>query len=162
MASAMIGDGAGGIKGAGTLSPPETLGGQQKEGAVRREARLGLVLAALVGAGCIVEIDHTTDARAAFREARSEALRYQGWPGPAHELNVLVFDPGEEHLVRVSLPMWVCRKLEGRLDFDDEREERAARAVRRHVHLKDIERAGLGLLLEAEEESGERVLVWLR
>ena len=64
-----------------------------------------LVLAALLQAGCLVNIEHTTDPTAAFQEARTEALRFQGKPGPAHRLNVLVYDPGDHEMMRVSLPM---------------------------------------------------------
>jgi hypothetical protein len=44
---------------------------------------------------------------------------------------------------------------------DDDR-DRVARRVRRHVRLEDIEKAGLGILAEVEDEDGEQVLVWLR
>jgi hypothetical protein len=67
--------------------------------------------------------------------------------------------------VRISLPLWLVRKLDrdGRLelDLDDEDRGRSRRLARRLRSLKDIERAGLGVLLEVEERSGERVLVWL-
>ena len=75
-----------------------------------------IVAAALTG-GCLVQIDHVADPGPAFRQARAEAARLQGRPGPAREVNVLVFDPSDRQLVRVSLPMWVCRKLEGRVDL---------------------------------------------
>jgi hypothetical protein len=128
------------------------------------------VLPALMAAGCLVQIDHVKDPRAAFKEARAEALRYQGRPGPARQLNVLVYDRDERQLVRVALPMWLVRKIERNVDWDDERErrrrdwgqERAERSVRRHVRLEDIERAGLGILVEVEEDEGAQVLVWLR
>jgi len=125
--------------------------------------RLWIVtLSTLLGTGCLVQIDHVADASAAFREARAEANRYQGRPGPAHEVNVLVYDPSDRELVRVSVPLWLCRKFEGKVDLGDEGEDRAARAVRRHIRLKDLEKAGLGTLVEVEEEDGEQVLVWLR
>ena len=75
---------------------------------------------------------------------------------------MLVFDPDDHQLVRVSLPMWLCRKLDGKVDWDDEREARVARSVRRHVRLEQLERAGLGVLAEVEEEGGEQVLIWLK
>ena len=34
--------------------------------------------------------------------------------------------------------------------------------MKRHVRLRDLERAGLGLLVEVEEEDGEQVLLWLK
>lgn len=131
--------------------------------------RYGPLFAILMGVletGCFIQVDHVADPRAAFRDARAEALLYAGRPGPARELNLLVYDAGERELVRVSLPMWVVRKLDrdGRefdLDFDD-RPHGLARAMKRHVRLRDIERAGLGILLEAEEDEGGQVLIWLR
>ena len=120
-------------------------------------------LGALLGCGCLVQIDHhVADPNAAFREAKAEAARYQGRPGPAHEVNVLVYDPSEGDLVRVSVPLWLCKKFDGKVDFGDDGEDRAARAVRRHVRFSDLEKAGLGTLVEVEEDSGEQVLVWLR
>ncbi len=123
-----------------------------------------LVLAAVLQAGCLVEIAHVDDPKAAFHTARTEALRYQGKPGPAHQLNVLVYDPGDREMVRVSVPMWLARKAAARVDWDDAegRDGDAARRVRRHVRLEDVERAGLGILAEVEDDDGEQVLVWLR
>ena len=123
-----------------------------------------LVLAALLQAGCLVNIEHTTDPTAAFQEARTEALRFQGKPGPAHRLNVLVYDPADGEMVRVSVPMWLARKAASHVDWDDAQgpEGNAARHVRRHIRLEDIEKAGLGILAEVSDEDGEQVLVWLR
>ncbi len=122
------------------------------------------LVAGLLGAGCLVQVDHVKDPSQAFREARAEAARFQGRPGPARQVNVLAYDPDDHELVRVSLPMWLCRKLDHhtQLDFDGDGEERAARAVKRHVRLEDLEKAGLGVLLEVEEGDGEQVLIWLR
>lgn len=125
-------------------------------------------LLAFVSAGCLVQVETVRDAGPEFARARREASRLQGRSGPAHELNVLVFDPKEGKLVRVSLPMWLVRKVEKKanggdgFDIDFDSDERAERAVRRHVRLEDIEKAGLGVLLEVEEDDGEQVLVWLR
>jgi len=33
--------------------------------------------------------------------------------------------------------------------------------VRPHLRLEDIEKAGLGILVEVEEDGGDQVLVWL-
>jgi hypothetical protein len=122
-----------------------------------------LVLAALLQAGCLVHIEHTADPTAAFQDARTEALRFQGQPGPAHRLNVLVYDPGDREMVRVSVPMWLARKAASRVDWDDATgaEGNAARHLRR-LRLEDIEKAGLGILAEVSAEDGEQVLVWLR
>jgi hypothetical protein len=83
-------------------------------------------------------------------------------------VNVLVFDPDDEKLVRIRVPMWLAKKAyhvaEGRedevdLDADD---RDLAEQLRRRVRLEDLEKAGPGLLLEVDETDGEQVLVWLR
>ena len=123
-----------------------------------------LVLAAILQAGCIVHVEHVADPAEAFRTAKAEGLRFQGQPGPAHELNVLVYDPADKELVRVSVPMWLARKAAGHVDWDDlgDHDRRVAGRVKRRVPLEAIERAGLGILAEVEEDGGEQVLVWLR
>ena len=135
---------------------------------------LALAMAAVLEAGCLVSIDHVDDPSAAFDAARREASHYAGKKGPAHHVNVLVWDGDDHEMVRVSVPMWMARKLEGAsADWDDDdadsdhdrdrdREHEIARRVRRHVSLKELEKAGLGVLVEVEEEEGDRVLVWLR
>ena len=135
---------------------------------MRRASILAVVLAAASQAACLVQITRVSDATPVFERARQEAQRYSGRRGPAHELNVLVFDPGDRQLVRVSVPMWLVRAAERRVHWEKEiaghdgDHDQIARRVRRHVRLEDIEKAGLGILAEVEEEDGEQVLVWLR
>ena len=130
---------------------------------------LSLALLAVLETGCLVSIDHDDDPRAAFDAARREASRYAGKRGPAHHVNVLVWDGNDHEMVRVSVPMWLAKKIENAsadwdedADGDGDREREVARRVRRHVTLKELEKAGLGVLVEVEEEEGDRVLVWLR
>ena len=139
-------------------------------GRVRQAGILAVVMAAALSAGCLIQVDHCTNADAAFREARAEAQRVVGRSGRASQLNVLVFDPGDEKLVRISVPMWLAKKAyrvaEPELanienDFDDGDRE-VARQLRRRVRLEDLEKAGPGMLVEVEEDDGEQVLVWLR
>lgn len=126
------------------------------------------IAAGALSSGCLVQIEHVRDPRPHFEAARREAARLQGRRGPAKELNVLVYDASEQKLVRVSLPMWLARKIESRVDWDNDDardsddKRRVERSVRRHVNLKEIEKAGLGLLVEVEDDDGEQVLVWLR
>jgi hypothetical protein len=126
---------------------------------------LGVVLAAGLGTACFLEVHKVSDPRAAFEKARSEAQRYQGQPGPGHELNVLAYDGHDGELVKVSLPLWLVRKIDregGDLELDGQ-DGRLKERLRRHLRLRDIEKAGLGILVEVEEEeSGDQVLVWLR
>jgi hypothetical protein len=130
--------------------------------------RLGAMVLGLASlqAGCLVSVEHVQDPAPAFARARAEAATVAGHAGPAHRLNALAYDPDEGELVQVSVPMWLARKAvhEGRLEVaeEDEAEGRAARAVARHVSLEDLERAGLGVLAEVEDDDGEQVLIWLR
>lgn len=128
----------------------------------------GVLLAAVLAvstAACLVETRKVADPGPAFARARAQATRLSGRPGPAGQLNVLVYDRGERQLVRVSLPMWMVRELGERdaldLDFDEGHGGDAARRAARKLRLEDIERAGLGILAEVEEEGGDQVLVWL-
>lgn len=133
-----------------------------------RSGMLVVAAVAFLESACLVQITHVADPRPLFRDARAEAERLTGRPGPAHELNVLVWSPDDRELVRVSLPMWIVRRAERRVDWDDvdlrsdEDVRGHVRHALRHVRLEDIEKAGLGILAEVEEEGGSQVLVWLR
>jgi hypothetical protein len=129
-----------------------------------RLGRAAVVLVAGFSSACLVEIDHVSDPGPAFAEARREAERYQGRRGPAHHVNVLVYDHDEGQLVRVNVPMWLARKVAHHEEgFDiDLGDEGAERAVKRHLRWEDLERAGLGVLVEVEEDGGDQVLVWLK
>ena len=130
----------------------------------------GLAVAALglAESACLVQITHVADPRPIFGAARAEADRLTGRPGRAHELNVLVWNHDDHELVRVSLPMWIVRRAERHIDWDDDafdgdRDARDhVREAMRHVRLEDLEKAGLGILAEVEEDGGNQVLVWLR
>jgi hypothetical protein len=132
---------------------------------MRNAGLFGLLAAAVLAAGCLVQIEKVADPGASFAAARAEAERVQGRAGRPGHLEVLVYDREEGQLVRASLPIWLVRKIDDRddieLDFGDEGGP-AAEAVRRHLCLADIEKAGRGVLVEVEEEDGDQVLVWLR
>jgi hypothetical protein len=129
-----------------------------------------VTLAAAAAAGCLVRIEHCTDPAAAFREAHAEADHIIGHGEKAKQVNVLVFDPDDEKLVRVSVPMWLAKKAYHIAEGDDDpgtdtsgdAGERAARELRHRIPLAELEKAGPGILVEVEEDEGEQVLVWLR
>ena len=133
--------------------------------------RLIAVLAGvLLSAACLLEVEDVSDPGPAFAEARREAARVAGRPGPPDRLEVLVYDRKDGQLVRASVPMGVVEKFddgEVDLDLDDEEmdldlDEATAESVRRHLRLSELKQAPLGLLVEVEEEGGDQVLVWLR
>ena len=134
---------------------------------MRRSAILMVAMAALLETGCIVQITKVADARPIFQQARLEAGRYAGRPGRAREVNVLVYEPDEGQLIRVSLPIWLVKKMEHHVDWDDidvddDDAEHVRRVLKRRLRMEDIEKAGLGMLVEVDEEDGEQVLVWLK
>jgi hypothetical protein len=134
---------------------------------MRRSAILTVAVAALLETGCIVQITKVADPRPVFAQARLEAGRYAGRPGRAREVNVLVYERDEGQLIRVSLPIWLVKKMEHHVDWDDvdlddEDADHVRRVLKRRIRLEDIEKAGLGMLVEVDEEDGEQVLVWLK
>jgi hypothetical protein len=137
----------------------------------RRALPAVLALAALLGAGCVFEVSvqEVRDPRPAFEAARREAARLQGRRGRARDLNVLVYDPGDRKLVRACVPLWLVRKIGREIERGSDESavsgpegERVERILRRRVRMEEIERAGLGILVEVEEDDGGLVLVWLR
>ena len=129
---------------------------------MRRSAML--MVAALLEAGCIVQITKVADPGPIFQQARLEAARYAGKPGRAREVNVLVYEPDEGELIRVSLPIWLVKKMEHHVDWDDDDDdaEHVKRVLKRRIRMEDLEKAGLGMLVEVDEDDGEQVLVWLK
>ncbi len=136
---------------------------------MRRAAILMAALAAVLETGCIVQITKVSDPKPLFDQARLEAGRYAGRPGRAHEVNVLVYQKDEGQMIRVSVPIWLVKKLEEhandgdiQLDMDDEDIDHVRRVLKRRLSVEDLEKAGLGTLIEVNEEDGEQVLVWLK
>jgi hypothetical protein len=125
----------------------------------------GLAVAAVLGSGCLIHVDQVGDPARAFREAHGEAARAGRDGRPPHELVILAYDPGDEELVRVELPMWLVRRVcEDDGDFDSSIGDdggRLARKLRHRWRWEELESAGAGVLLEAHDD-GERVLIWLR
>ena len=134
-----------------------------------RRAAVVMAALAVLETGCIVQITKVSDPRPMFEQARLEASRYAGRSGKAHEVNLLVYEKDEGQLIRVSVPIWLVKKIEehadqGKIDvdMDDEEMEHVARVMRRRLKVADLEKAGLGTLVEVNEEDGEQVLVWLK
>ena len=135
---------------------------------MRRAAVLAVAMAALLETGCLVQITKVADPAPIFQQARLEAGRLAGRTGRAREVNVLVYEPAEGQLIRVSLPIWLVKKIErhadkGDVDLDLDDDGKHVRDVlRRRIRVEDIEKAGLGTLVEVDEDDGEQVLVWLK
>lgn len=134
---------------------------------MRTRIALLLCLLLLPLAGCLrVEVSRTNDPGPAFALARREAMRFQGRKGPARELGAVIWSADEKQLIRARVPMWLVRKFDrGQIaaaDANDGGEPGLGDRLSRRLSVRDLDRAGLGLLFELEEEQGERVLVWLQ
>ncbi len=133
-----------------------------------RWAAMAVAAAAVLETGCLVQVTKVSDPRPIFQQARLEAKKLAGRRGPAREVNVLAYAPDEKQLVRVSVPMWLVRKMDRHVDVDwddvnvDGDTERMVRRATRRVDLDDLAKAGLGTFVEVDEEDGEQVLVWLK
>jgi hypothetical protein len=128
---------------------------------MRLPGLVGVAVAAVLTAGCLVEVEKVSDPSAVFARARAEADRAHGRPGAPGTLHVLAWDRADGELVRVSLPMWMVRKIDEHSEIDLGDETAAAANVKAHLRLKDLDTAGRGVLVEVEEEDGDQVLVWL-
>jgi len=139
---------------------------------LQRFAIIGML--ALSTSGCLVNISTVSNPDRYFEEARRNAAAVAGRPGPAKELRVLVYDADERKLVRVEVPLSLVLRLAERehdddFDLDDMdfchsggRGCDEARRKLRKFRGKDLEKLPLGLLVEVNEDDGERVFVYLR
>src|SRR5262245_23819522 len=71
-------------------------------------------------------------------------------------LRVLIYDLNQNHLIRVEVPGWLMRMMPesrfGGFRGDDE-------FVRRRITMEDLERHGLGLILDGHNPN-TRILIW--
>lgn len=89
----------------------------------------------------------------------AERARTNPSAAPIQNLHILAWDPSEDKLVRLTIPWWLVRmKSSGgvRLNsgtsiFDDDDVS---------LGVEDLERHGPGLILDASDRRGQRVLVW--
>ncbi len=88
----------------------------------------------------------------------------QPQPTPLSKLNVLVWEPREDRLVRFSVPFWLVRLTGGKGFTVGDRHGDEDGFVFGNVHVKvtaaDLEKFGPGLIVNHQEKDGERVLVW--
>ena len=79
-------------------------------------------------------------------------------PVSLQTLNILVWDPDEEKLLRLALPFWLMRLKATPIRFS----EYASGFDDEGVHLspEDLEKYGPGIVLDSTSRDGERILVW--
>jgi hypothetical protein len=72
---------------------------------------------------------------------------------PLERLLVMVWDPDDENLARVTLPFWLLRLKKGPLDLAINRQDI-------DLTVEQIERYGPTLLVDHVERGGDRLLIW--
>ena len=78
---------------------------------------------------------------------------------PVQTLRVLAYNPRDERMVRVSIPFWILRLApSARFNILDRADIDVGRA---RLTLDDLERHGPGIVLDATDHRGSKVLVWL-
>ena len=128
-----------------------------------KKTSLVFALPLLLGA-CLVDVRHVADPGPEFEKARAEVRDLASSPGPAKSVQVMAYDPGDQELVRVGVPLWIAHKAAGKdheIDLEDELDGKLRDRLGR-IRLDDLEKVGRGAMVEVEEEDGARVLVWLR
>jgi uncharacterized DUF497 family protein len=73
-------------------------------------------------------------------------------------LHVLVFDPRDDKLSRISIPWWILRMKSGPIRFGSYTSGLDDGGV--NLTPEDIEKFGPGVILDTPGRHGERVLLW--
>jgi hypothetical protein len=121
-----------------------------------RTKAVAVLLGGLLGTGCLVQVETTSDPEGFFQKGREEATHLQGVPGRAHEARILVYDSRKKELLQVCVPLWLAHEM-----ADDESHGESSLHLKGKVDLAALEKAGRGASVEVNDEGG-RVLVWLR
>lgn len=98
-----------------------------------------------------------------IRDRELVLLRKAPDAAPAHRIqtiHVLTWNPDEGNLTRITVPMWVLRMSDDPIDLSTD--PRSGVSIRNGISIRpeDIERYGPTLLVDHQDEDGERVLVW--
>jgi hypothetical protein len=73
------------------------------------------------------------------------------------DLHVLVWKASDNQLVNISVPFWVLRLGNQKMDFLNGHDVNFDQL---HLSVADLERIGPALVLDYRQTSGERVLIW--
>jgi hypothetical protein len=128
-------------------------------------AVIGLVLITI--SSCLMVAVETDSAKAEvhFRQARERIARlssHSSDPATPHRLRILIYDPDEKQLVRISLPFWLAKK--GLREAIEDSEYHRGKAPDYDFDIRAfsqaISRMPRGLLAEVWSEE-EKILLWL-
>jgi hypothetical protein len=115
--------------------------------------------------GCWAWVDsHPKNVEGAFRAALQQVDRIQSTPaaerGKPRTLRVLAYEQDDDELVKLSVPLWLVRKV-AQHAVDSEEASRDLEQIARHgVTIDQILSGGRGMMLQADEDD-EKVLIWL-
>jgi hypothetical protein len=79
-------------------------------------------------------------------------------PRPPESINVMAFDPDEGKIVRISIPFWIVRMKMSGATIDLNGKHMNLEDLR--LTAEDLERFGPTLIVDHQNVTGERVLVW--
>lgn len=75
-------------------------------------------------------------------------------------LRAIAYDPREHRIMHVSVPFWLLRLMPTRNGFRFPNDSDVDLG-RTHLTLDDLERHGPGLILDAHDQRGSEVIVWV-
>lgn len=74
-------------------------------------------------------------------------------------MKILVWDPDDERLARVTLPFWLLRMKSGPIELSSY--GHGLEDETRELRIEDLEAHGPGIVIAHTARRGERVLIWL-
>jgi hypothetical protein len=99
----------------------------------------------------LIELDDHGEIARANTERPASTVRVQS-------LNVMVFDPNEEKVIRMDLPFWLLRLKSGGQRISMGGGDLDLAKLR--LTVEDLERFGPTLILDHKDRNGARILVW--
>jgi len=132
-----------------------------------RRMALGAVLAALsiASSGCYLWVDRApTNLERSRRRAQAKVERLESRPagerGKPHSLKLWAYDRGDDQLVKLSVPIWVVKKIAAHVEKDEDEGATEDDLQRYHIKVEDVLNGHRGLLVRVDSED-EEVLAWL-
>jgi hypothetical protein len=96
-----------------------------------------------------------------MRDREIVLLREPPDAAPSREINtvhMLVWDPQDQSLVTLDMPMWLLRMSDDPIELSAGRD--TGTPVQLSMTVAEMAQYGSTILLDHEDEDGERVLVW--
>jgi hypothetical protein len=123
----------------------------QSTTAVAASSDFDAIRARFSGQKPLIELDERGDFIRANTDRPAGTVRPQS-------LNVMAFDPDDEKVVRMDLPLWLLRMNSGGTRFSMGNGDVDLAKLR--LTVEDLEHFGPTLIVDHKDRSGARVLVW--